>query len=233
MLAVTCARPTILSSRVERIMYTPYTAQTARRMENLVVPDYYNAYWDYIDKESSSEVTVTELSAFYQDLIITIMGEEGSLTGDLVDEVEDWAFEFEDDSPMDKKRFKDFINRFHAAHARDFFKLVDQDDDGYIGLNEEEGLIAKFLDIAGYYGLGAENLDEDGRDENKIDGYWEKIQAETKTNWASLPHADGLESMNTRAEVFAASTIKIIPVLYSYFQEDKKWRKFCHACINH
>ena len=179
---------------------------------------------------------MAELSVFYEDLINTIMGEQGLLTEGLVDDKDDWAYEFEDDSPMDKRKFKDFINRFHAAQARDFFSLIDKDDDGYIGPNEEEGLIAKFIEIEGYYGLGAENLDD--RAQNKIDGYWEKIQAETKTNWASLPHADGLESMNTRAEVFAASTIKMIPVLYSHWktkngEEDKKWRKFCHACIRH
>ena len=211
-------------------MYTPYTAQVSRRMENLVVPDYYNAYWDYIDKESSSEVTMAELSVFYEDLINTIMGEQGLLTEGLVDDKDDWAYEFEDDSPMDKRRFKDFISRFHAAHARAFLNLIDQDDDGYINLAEEAGLQNELIDIAGYYSLGAENLED--RDQNKIDGYWEKIQAETKTNWESLPHADGLESFNTRAEVFAASTVKMIPVLYSHFQDDKKLRRFCNACIS-
>merc|ERR1712046_197934 len=108
LLAVTISAPTLLSDRVQQIMYSSNTYPIVRSMKSLVTDGYYDAYWDYIEKKSSSQVTVAELSEFYADLIKTIMntdGEEGPFTEDLIDDVEYWAEEFEDDDAMDKRKF--------------------------------------------------------------------------------------------------------------------------------
>ena len=71
-------------------------------METLVPDDFYDADWDYIEKEGCSVISIAELSTLYEDLINTIMSQERTLTEGQIYKIEDWAYDFEDDSRFER-----------------------------------------------------------------------------------------------------------------------------------